>query len=117
MRPDNWQLEEAVMLIDLYFRTQSLSSEQVEEEVKKLSLLLRNRAVLLKKTIDERYRNINGIGMQLESVRYLISNGTAGLDCPSKASESALQLYRTLPETFAQLVNEFNDRYKALSVS
>lgn len=111
MRPENWQLEEAIMLIGLYFKSLDQSTEQVQQGVEKLSTLLRHRAVILHKPIDERYRNISGIKLQLESIKYLVSNGKEGIDCPSKASASALNLYRKMPEIFSQLANEFSERY------
>lgn len=116
MRPENWQLEETIMLIELYFKTLNLSAEQAQKEIEKLSALLRNRAVILQKTIDERYRNISGVKLQLESIRYLTSNGKEGIDCPSKASVSALQLYKQMPEIFSQLSKEFYERYQILSM-
>ena len=111
MRPENWQLEETVMLVDLYFKILDLPAEQAHAEIEALSVLLRRRAAILHRPIDERYRNISGIKLQLDSLRYLTSSGKEGIDCPSKASVSALHLYRQLPEIFAQLSNEFYERY------
>lgn len=111
MRPENWQLEEAIMLIELYFKNLNQSAEQMQKGIENLSALLRRRAVILHKPIDERYRNISGVKLQLESIRYLTSNGKEGIDCPSKASASALHLYQQMPEIFSQLSNEFSERY------
>ena len=112
MRPENWQLEEAVMLIDLYYRIQALPSSQVQIEINNLSSLLRKRAAILQKPVDERYRNIDGIKMRLKSIEYLISDGVSGLDSPSKASALALHLRQQLPDFFEQSVTEFYERYQ-----
>ena len=114
MRPNKWQLEEAIMLIDLYFRSPSLSAKQFESECLTLSALLRNRALLLGIPVDERYRNGNGIKMRLKSVKFLVTGGNLGLNSPSKASAKALELYHTLPKVFAQLVQEFEERYSII---
>lgn len=114
MRPENWQLEEAIMLIELYFINIDKSAEQSQQSIEHLSALLRHRAIILHKSIDERYRNVNGIKLQLESIRYLMSNGEEGIDCPSKASVLALQLYKQMPDVFSQLSKEFSERYQVL---
>lgn len=114
MHPEKWQLEEAIMLVDLYFRIESMPSSQTQREIDRLSALLRKRAEILRKPVDERYRNIDGVKMRLKSIQYLTSNGTAGLDSPSKASALAIQLRQQLPDFFAQSVNEFYERYQTV---
>lgn len=101
------------MLVDLYFRIESMPSSQAQSEIDKLSTLLRKRAEILRKPVDERYRNIDGIKMRLKSIKYLTSEGASGLDSPSKASALAIQLRQQLPGFFVQSVKEFYDRYQA----
>lgn len=107
-----WHLEEAVMLVDLYKRVENSNTDIRQKEIEKLSLLLNNRAKILKIDTDDKFRNINGIIMQLENIHYMDTKGAEGLSGFSKVEEEAYQLYSIMPEIFERIVREFREKYE-----
>lgn len=59
-----WELEEAVALMDLYFRYGATLSVP-NDELLKLSQIYRNRANILGLNVDDKFRNLSGMKMQL----------------------------------------------------
>jgi len=112
MKQINWQIEEAIMLIDLYNRATTMTPQEARKEIQKLSEYLRHRAIILGLHIDDTYRNVSGIEMRLKSVNYLVSGGASGLDSPGKSSEIALMLFEKEPEIFCAMLKECLSRYR-----
>lgn len=104
-----WQIEESIMLVDLYIRTLGADRERLKIEQEKLSRLLRNRAKILGMNINDTYRNYNGIEMRLKTIKYLEKG--KGLSTAGKSSKYALKLYHVFPEAFFQMVKEFHVRF------
>jgi hypothetical protein len=107
-----WHLEEAVMLVDLYRRVEELDANTRQQEIEKLSFLLNKRAKILQIPIDDKFRNVNGIIMQLENIRYIETKGTEGLSAFSKVAQEAYQLNSEMPEVFKRIVQEFKEKYE-----
>jgi hypothetical protein len=106
-----WHLEEAVMLVELYGRVEKLNAIILKQEIEKLSLILNKRAEILQIPTDDRFRNVNGIYMQLENIRYIQTNGREGLSAYSKVAQEAYQLNYEMPEVFNRIVQEFIEKY------
>lgn len=62
MKRINWDLEEAVALYDLYFKSgQTLSIDK--DKLKQLSEILNKRAKLNEWVVDEKFSNVTGLSM------------------------------------------------------
>ena len=59
-----WELEEAVALMNLYFRYGATLGVP-NDELLKLSQIYRNRANILGLNVDDKFRNLSGMKMQL----------------------------------------------------
>lgn len=65
----NWSVEEAVALFYFYFN--GLTSKN---DLKKLSAAYKKRAVMLGIQTDDKFRNINGLSMQLGCITYIVTD-------------------------------------------
>lgn len=61
-----WDKQETALLIDTYLRVKNKELSR-QEAVKEVSALLTQRAVLSGIEIDEKFRNENGISMQMRN--------------------------------------------------
>lgn len=68
-----WDKQETALLIDAYIRVKNKELSN-REAVKEVSALLRYRAIKAGKKIDNVFRNVNGITMQMKLVGGLIDN-------------------------------------------
>ena len=67
-----WVREEVCLLVAEYFRTKSLSSEDIERSHELVSKILRNREkVLTGAAVSDTFRNIDGIIMQSARIKCL----------------------------------------------
>ena len=62
-----WELEEAVALMNLYFRYGATLGVP-NDELLKLSQIYRNRANILGLNVDDKFRNLSGMKMQARKV-------------------------------------------------
>ena len=106
-----WQLEEAVALFDLYFKSGSKLSVPAEK-INELSLIYRRRAEQLGMIVDDKFRNVSGLRMQLGCIHYVVTDGAKGMSGASKLFYETYELYKVQPEIFNMILNEFNFRYK-----
>lgn len=105
-----WDLEEAVMLYDLYFKSgQTLAVNQ--QHLENLSISLNKRAKIKGFIVDEKFRNVNGLNMQIGCIHYVVTEGAEGLSNASKLFYTAYDLYQDEPEQFNAIVNEFHNQY------
>ena len=102
----NWSVEEAVALFYFYFN--GLTSKH---DLKKLSAAYKKRAVMLGIRTDAKFRNINGLSMQLGCITYIVTDGKHGFSSASKLFYDTYHLYKTSPEVFSRIFKEFNDKY------
>ena len=61
---------------------------------------------------DEKYRNINGLAMQFDRIKYMDTKGAKGL-AYSELAEAALEMYHTDREGFELLAKKCWDKYGA----
>ena len=60
---------------------------------------------------DTKFRNINGLSMQLGCITYIVTDGKHGFSSASKLFYETYDLYKTNPELFASILQEFKDKY------
>lgn len=104
-RQPRWDKLETVLLMDTFINIEKGKLTR-QNGITKLSECLRNYAINNGKKIDEKYRNISGIGMKIENIRFVYSNGTSGLAAYSKLEKEVVCLYKENPKTYNELLNE-----------
>lgn len=72
-----WSQHEVALLIDTFLRVEE--GADLGQAAERLSLTLRKLAIQAGQTIDDAYRNVNGMKMQLANVQYLFTDGQKGL--------------------------------------
>ncbi len=78
-----WNKYETALLIDTYEKVAS-GEVRRKEAVRMLSVRLRNRMLLNGIEVSDKYRNENGIAMQMSAIEYCMTNGEKGFENPSK---------------------------------
>lgn len=99
-----WDRYEVVLLFSAYERV--ADGSDINAEATKLSETLRILAVRRGVTIDDTYRNINGMKMQLANVQYVFTDGKRGLSGASAKIRQMYELYRTNPEEYQTILEE-----------
>lgn len=111
MKRIKWEREESVALMNLYFSSGAkLPVEQ--DEVANLSKVFSKRAHMLGYEIDEKYRNINGLNMQLACIHYVVTEGREGFYSASKMFYNTYDLYKNNKPIFDTILAEFNKKYR-----
>lgn len=106
----NWDLEEAVALFDMYFKAGSTMS--IEDAVlSELSNIYRNRATQKELVVDEKFRNVTGLKMQIGCIHYVVTEGREGLSNASKLFYETYELYKSDPQKFQEMVDDFYRKY------
>ncbi|MDY4877983.1 MAG: hypothetical protein SO163_03860 [Dialister sp.] len=101
-----WDEEEAALLVDTYRRIE-VTPSQKNELLHQLSDVLRKRAISKGLEIDERFRNFNGMKLQYELLRYLMTDGEQGLsENVAKTIAEVAELYRSEPEKFNKILRK-----------
>lgn len=98
-----WSLEEAVILHDAYIRIATKQASKANA-IAEVSQRLRKIAVESGIDIDEEFRNINGITMQLSIMEYVMTEGQRGLGHPPKVFMQAAELYKTNLQSYASIL-------------
>lgn len=111
MKRVNWDLEEAVALYDLYFKSgQTLSVDK--NKLEQLSEILNRRAQLKGWIVDNKFRNVTGLSMQIATIHYIVIGGKEGLKNSSKMFREVYDLYKEDPEKFDRMVKKFYLKYE-----
>ncbi|MFV0516383.1 MAG: hypothetical protein ACK5MV_03195 [Aminipila sp.] len=106
-----WDLEEAVVLYDLYFKSgQTLSIDK--DKLDELSAIMKYRATIKGLVTDEKFRNVTGLTMQIGCIHHVVTNGNEGLSNVSKIFYEVYDLYKRDPAKFDKIVKEFYCKYK-----
>lgn len=71
-----------------------------------ISAVLRQKARLQGNTIDEYFRNVNGIRMQMDAMKHTYSQGERGLSHSTKLFAETLELYRNHRKEYRELLEE-----------
>ena len=104
LRQPKWDKYEAALLFMTYERIEK--GANIDKETEKLSSSLRTLALQRREPIDDTYRNINGIKMQLANVQYLFTNGEKGLPRGSSIIREMYELYKTTPAEYQIIMKE-----------
>lgn len=111
MKRVRWELEEAVALMDVYFRYGG-TLKIPENELLHLSQLYRNRAKILGLQVDEKFRNLAGMQMQIGCIHYVVTDGKEGLSAASRLLYQTYELYKNRPDDFRKICDEFHRKYE-----
>ena len=111
MKRIKWELEEAVAIVDLYFRFERGTVSNLKSELSELSRILNRRADMLGIVHDEKFRNLNGITCVFQNVRYYATNGRRGLSAVGKLQRDTVSMYRNEPEKFNAILESFREKY------
>lgn len=99
-----WNRHEVALLIDAYLRVKE--GADLGQEAEKLSTTLRRLATLSGKAIDNTYRNVNGMKMQLANLQYLFTDGQKGLSGASAMIRQMYELYTANPTEYQTILKE-----------
>ena len=62
--------------------------------------------------VDEKYRNLAGLRLQLGCVHYVVTDGAEGMSSVSHLFRETCELYQTDPVRFRQIRDEFYEKYQ-----
>lgn len=100
-----------VFLTDFYFKSKNCTAEDLNTELTKISRVLNKRADILQIEHDDKFRNISGLKMILENIRYVDEQGKNGLGNASAMSYYVVYMYKVDRAHFNEILNEFNLKY------
>ena len=105
-----WELEEAVALVDLYFKNNA-GLNVSDEKLLSLSEIYRNRAQHMGLLVDSKFRNLAGLRLQLGCIHFVVTDNREGMSNVSQIFYEAYDLYKTAPDRFRQIASEFYQKY------
>ncbi len=108
-----WDKYEIALLIDACEKV-ALGKNDRQQTVSYLSVVLRRRALSSGLTIDDLFRNENGIELQMRKIEYVLTEGEKGLPGASKSfyeiatlkKENITEFNNILNEAKKQIINE-----------
>ena len=81
-------------------------------ELESLSSVYVKRASMLGYDVDKKYRNVNGLNMQLACIHYVVTEGREGLSSASKLFYDTYDLYKNNKTKFDDILEDFNKKYR-----
>lgn len=99
-----WNQHEVALLIDAYLHI--TDGADLGQTATQLSLTLRDLALRAGTVIDDTYRNVNGMKMQLGDVQYLFTDGKKGLSGASSMIQKMFEVYKKQPDEFQRILRE-----------
>lgn len=99
-----WDRYEVALLFSTYERV--ADGADLGGEAARLSEKLRMLAIRRGNSIDETYRNVNGMKMQLANVQYLFTDGQKRLSGASVMIRQMYGLYKTNPADYQSVLKE-----------
>lgn len=99
-----WDRYEVALLFSAYERV--ADGSDIGSEAVKLSETLRNLAVQRGISINDTYRNVNGMKMQLANVQYIFTDGKKGLSGASGMIRQVYELYKANPAEYQIILKE-----------
>lgn len=100
-----WNKYEVALLLESY-KSVAAGETPRKVAVSALSKRLRNRMLLHGVEINDKYRNENGIDLQMSAVEYVLSDGEKGLDRPSKLFYEIAELSVNNTEVYYSILKE-----------
>ena len=107
-----WDIEEAVAIVDVYFKYQRGEIKDLGKSLERLSQTLIKRADILNIKHDDKFRNLNGMKSILANVEYIDSDGSVGLSNASKIIRTAVELYKNDRDQFDNFLIRFQEKYE-----
>lgn len=105
-----WELDEAVIFCDVYIK--SGRKMNIEKSIlEKVSILLNKRAKEKGLTVDDKFRNVDGLSLQIRCIHYIVTNATEGLSNVGKIFYEAYELLAKNPQKFYFIVEDFYKKY------
>lgn len=101
----SWDKYESALLLYTYLLIEENAISR-KQAIVFLSTILRNKAINSGVIIDDRYRNINGIAMQLANMSYVVSEGEKGLKCASAAFLKIFDVYQNDSSLYHHILEE-----------
>lgn len=98
-----WDKQETALLIDAFLHVKNKELSQ-QEAVKEVSILLRRRSILSGMEIDDVFRNINGITMQMQIIGGLMNDRPSSLHSATKMFNEMVALYKSDPAAFHEIL-------------
>ncbi len=93
------------------------SVKKKTEVVRRLSSNLRKRAVSKGVTIDEVFRNENGISLQMQKMDYLLTHGKKGMPGASKLYAEVARLRKSNPQKFEEILKRAKEEIEMTNLS
>ena len=82
-----------------------------KDVVSDISSLFRRKAIHDKMPMNETYRNVNGINLQLGAMDYAYTSGAQGVKHVSKLFYETVEIYRTHPQEFKDILQNAKIMY------
>jgi hypothetical protein len=100
-----WDQEETAILLDAFLQADEGSLSR-KEAIQMASVELRDRAKKSGIDVDDKFRNINGITLQMSVLEYIYTNGNRGLKKPviPKLFRDVVELYRSDKPAYLKLL-------------
>lgn len=104
-----WDIYEASLLIDAFWQIEKNTAPKAVV-LQRLSDMLRNRAILKGISIDDTFRNYNGMKLQYGLLQYLITDGEEGLSGHiSQTIEEVYNLYEDNYPEYCKILQHAKD--------
>lgn len=101
-----WDRYEVALLLDAYLRIQE-DPQKEKEILADLSKNLRKRAIRLGYTIDAGFRNENGMSLQYQRMKFLMTNSAYGFDDPiSRCFHEVVEIYKKDRNWYQMILNK-----------
>lgn len=101
-----WDRYEVALLLDAYLRIQE-EPQKEKDILADLSKNLRKRAIHLGYTIDAVFRNENGMSLQYQRMKFLMTNSAYGFDGPiSRCFHEVVEIYKKDRNWYQMILNK-----------
>ena len=107
----HWDIEEMVALFEVYNLQKSNNIDDLEQRLSKLSNQLILRADTLGIQHDAKFRNVTGLKMMLQNIRYVDSGNTQGLSQAGSVVYYVYYMYKVDIKYFSEILNNFHKKY------
>ncbi len=105
-----WSKYEVALLIEAYLEVEDTG--YISVKAGELSQTLRELAKKQGKSIDDSYRNVNGMIMQLGAVQYCFTDGKKGLSNASTQIREMVDLYKNKRSEYESILKEAHEILK-----
>ncbi len=103
-----WDRHEAILLLEAFLTAQEGFISEKEAHIY-ISAVLRQKAILKGLRFDEKFRNVNGVRMQMDGLKYIYKQGASGMSHSNKLFTEVLNLYANSREDYRILLKEANE--------